>query len=298
MTQATSPIGAMRSVLYMPGDKERALQKIPGLAADVVVLDLEDAVAPEKKAEARERIVQTLAEPANAARALVVRTNGVDTPEFAADLQAVARARPAAVLIPKYETLEALQALRDGLRAAGAPGLPVWAMVETPLGIADIARLADANQAPGEAYPLTTLVIGTNDIARLTGTRMDDGRRHMLAWLSTVLIHAKARGLRVLDGVYNDFSDAEGFAREAAQARAMGFDGKTLIHPGQIAPCNAVFSPGEAELARARAIIAAFALPENAGKGAIQVDGRMAELLHLEQANRLVAVAAQIAAKG
>ncbi|RKJ98210.1 HpcH/HpaI aldolase/citrate lyase family protein [Alicycliphilus denitrificans] len=289
MNQTPAAIGAMRSVLYMPGDKERALQKIPGLAADVVVLDLEDAVAPEKKAEARERIVQALAEPANAARALVVRTNGVDTPEFAADLQAVARARPAAVLIPKYETVEALQALRDGLRAAGAPGLPVWAMVETPLGIADIARLADVNQAPGEAYPLTTLVIGTNDIARLTGTRMDDGRRHMLAWLSSVLIHAKARGLRVLDGVYNDFSDAEGFAREAAQARAMGFDGKTLIHPSQIEPANAAFAPTPEERAWAEKVVQAFALPENQGRGAIKLDGGMAELLHLEIARRLLA---------
>lgn len=291
MKSPTAPTVALRSVLYMPGDNERALRKIPTLAADVVVLDLEDAVAPEKKAEARERIVQVLQESVALPRPLVVRTNAVETPDFSADLQAVARGLPAAVLIPKYESLAALQTLRDGLRSAGVARLPVWAMIETPLGIADIARLVDVNRAPDEPYPLTTLVIGTNDIARLTGTRMDEGRRHMLAWLSTVLIHAKARGLRVLDGVYNDFSDTEGLAREAEQARSMGFDGKTLIHPAQIAPVHAAFAPTPQEREWAEKVVQAFAQPENQGRGAIQLDGGMVELLHLEIARRLLAAA-------
>lgn len=283
------PIVTARSVLYMPGDNERALRKIPTLAADVVVLDLEDAVAPEKKAEARERIVQVLHELVAQQPPLVIRTNAVETLDFSADLQTVARSLPAAVLIPKYESLDALKALRDGLRAAGVTGMPVWVMIETPLGIADIARLVDVNQAPAEPFPLTTLVIGTNDIARLTSTRMDEGRRHMLTWLSTVLIHAKARGLRVLDGVYNDFSDTEGLTREAVQARAMGFDGKTLIHPSQIAPVHAAFAPTPEERDWAEKVVQAFAQPENQGRGAIKLDGGMVELLHLEIARHLLA---------
>ena len=271
---------AMRSALYIPGDKERALEKMASLPADTFILDLEDAVAPEKKDLARAQIERVMGSADSAQLNVVVRINGVEASHLEADLLTVARARPRAVLIPKYETRASLEQLRDGLRAKGVSRhTQVWAMIETPLGIADIQTLVDVNAVPD--YPLTTLVIGTNDIARLTGTSMGQQRLYMLPWLSLVLIHAKARNMTVLDGVYNDFSDIEGYTAELLQSRAMGFDGKTLIHPSQIAPANLHFSPSEAELAWARKVADAFALPENQGYGAIKVDGGMVELLHL-----------------
>lgn len=279
---------AMRSALYIPGDKERALEKMASLPADTFILDLEDAVAPEKKDLARAQIERVLGSTDSAQLNVVVRINGVEAPHLEADLLTVARTRPRAVLIPKYETRASLQQLRDGMLAAGVPGhTQVWAMIETPLGISDIQALVDVNAEPD--YPLTTLVIGTNDIARLTGTSMGQLRLYMLPWLSLVLIHAKARNMTVLDGVYNDFSDIEGFTTELLQSREMGFDGKTLIHPSQIALANLHFSPSEAELAWARKVEDAFALTENQGKGAIKLDGGMVELLHLQIARKILA---------
>lgn len=290
MTTSIFKFGAMRSVLYIPGDKERGLQKIPTLTADVVVLDLEDAVAPEKKTEARAKIEQVLADPSNRSRNLVIRINGVDTSEFSADLATVIRTCPKAILVPKYETQDSMQKLRSALREAQvAPTLQIWAMIETPRGIADIATLVDVNCSPEQPYPLSTLVIGTNDIARLTGTRMDHGRLYMFSWLSSVLIHAKARSMNVLDGVYNDFSNMEGFMQEVEQSRAMGFDGKTLIHPSQVDPTNKAFSPSEQEVAWATGVVRAFTLPENQGLGAINLNGGMVELLHLQIARRMLA---------
>lgn len=286
-TTHTQPF-TMRSALYIPGDKERALEKMASLSADTFILDLEDAVAPEKKDLARAQIEKVMGRPDSAQLNVVVRINGVEAPHLEADLLTVARACPRAVLIPKYEARASLQQLRDGMREAGVPGhTQVWAMIETPLGIADIQALVDVNTAPD--YPLTTLVIGTNDIARLTGTSMGHQRLYMLPWLSSVLIHAKARNMTVLDGVYNDFSDTEGFSAELLQSREMGFDGKTLIHPSQIAPANLHFSPSEEELAWARKVEHAFALPENQGKGAIKLDGGMVELLHLQIARKVLA---------
>jgi citrate lyase subunit beta/citryl-CoA lyase len=219
---------------------------------------------------------------------LVVRVNG-DAANQQADLQGLRGTTPRAVLLPKYENPAQLAELRQAMQGAGLPAsTQVWVMIETPIGIAQAGPLLAGAQGD---YPLAAVVIGTNDIARLTGTSMGDGRRHLLPWLSLVLIHAKAANLAVLDGVYNDFADTEGFAAEVRQGRDMGFDGKTLIHPSQVAPANAGFAPSEAQVAWARAVTAAFALPENASKGAIQIEGEMVERLHLEIAQRVLAAA-------
>ena len=277
---------ALRSVLYVPGDKERALQKLGTLAADVFVIDLEDAVAPERKTQARANTAAVLkAGDINPAK-LVVRVNG-DAASQSTDLQGIAGTTPRAVLLPKYESHAQLASLRAAMAQAKLPAsTQVWVMIETPIGIANVAQLLAADNAQ---FPLAAVVIGTNDIARLTGTSMGDGRRYLLSWLSTILIHAKAHNLAVLDGVYNDFGDTDGFAAEARQGRDMGFDGKTLIHPSQVALANTSFAPGEAQVAWAQAVLAAFALPENAAKGAIQINGEMVERLHIEIAERVLA---------
>ena len=277
---------ALRSVLYVPGDKERALHKLGTLAADVYVIDLEDAVAPDRKDTARANTAAVLQGGAVPTAQLVVRVNG-DAASQSADLQALRGCTPRAVLLPKYESHAQLAALRQALQHAGLPAsTQVWVMVETPIGIAQVAQLLAVDNG---SYPLAAVVIGTNDIARLTGTSMGEGRRYLLPWLATVLIHAKAQHLAVLDGVYNDFSDTEGFAAEARQGRDMGFDGKTLIHPSQVAPANASFAPSDAQVQWAQAVVAAFNQPENASKGAIQIDGEMVERLHLEIAHRVLA---------
>ena len=282
MTSST----ALRSVLYVPGDKERALQKLGTLAADVFVIDLEDAVAPERKDGARANTAAVLKAGEISTAKLVVRVNG-DAASQSADLQGIAGTAPRAVLLPKYESHTQLASLRAAMAQASLPAsTQVWVMIETPIGIANVAQLLAADNAQ---FPLAAVVIGTNDIARLTGTSMGDGRRYLLSWLSTILIHAKAHHLAVLDGVYNDFGDTEGFAAEARQGRDMGFDGKTLIHPSQVALANTSFAPSEAQVAWAQAVVAAFALPENAAKGAIQIDGEMVERLHIEIAERVLA---------
>lgn len=284
-----------RSVLYMPGSNARALEKARDIAADALILDLEDAVAPDAKEMARAQVCAAVKAGGYGRRELVIRTNGLDTPWFAADLAAAAEAKPDAILIPKVsspETLARVGALLTGLWAS--PAIRIWAMIETPLAILDAERIARAARMPGTR--LSCFVMGTNDLAKETRARFVPGRAPMLPWLTTALLAARAHDIDIVDGVYNDLKDEAGFLAECEQARDLGFDGKTLIHPGQVATANAVFAPDEAELARARAIIAAFALPENAGKGAIQLDGRMVELLHAEMARRVVALGEAVAA--
>lgn len=279
-----------RSALYMPGSNARALEKARELPADVLILDLEDAVAPDAKEAAREQVCAAVKTGGYGRRELVIRVNGLDTPWFKADLAAAADAGPDAILIPKVsspETLQQVGTLLEGLWAA--PGIRVWAMVETPLAILDIERIARA--ARDRRTRLSCFVMGTNDLAKETRARFLPGRGPMLPWLTSTLLAARAHGIDILDGVYNDIKDEAGFLAECEQARDLGFDGKTLIHPAQLGPANAVFAPDEAELVRARAVIAAFDQPENAGKGAIQLDGRMVELLHAEIARRTVALA-------
>jgi citrate lyase subunit beta/citryl-CoA lyase len=284
-----------RSALYMPGSNSRALEKARELAADVLILDLEDAVAPEAKATAREQVCAAVQAGGYGRRELIIRVNGLGTPWFAEDLAAAAAAKPAAILIPKVaapDTLHEIGHQLDGLWAD--PTISVWAMIETPLAILDVERIAQAARDP--VTRLACFVMGTNDLAQETRARFVPGRATMLPWLTSALLAARAHSLDILDGVYNDIKDEDGFRAECEQGRDLGFDGKTLIHPSQVGPANTVFAPDEAELARARAIIAAFDLPENIGKGAIQLDGRMVELLHAEMARRTVALADAIAA--
>ena len=286
-----------RSALYMPGSNARAIEKAKTLATDVVIFDLEDAVAPEAKGEARERVCAAVQAGGYGRRELVIRVNALDTPWGEADLAAAAAAAPDAILVPKVSSAEALVAVGRRLRHLGAPERTrVWAMVETPLAILQAEPIARAARDPETR--LACLVMGTNDLAKDTRARLLPGRAAMLPWLMTALAAARTHGLDILDGVYNALSDAEGFRIECEQGRDCGFDGKTLIHPDQIAAANAIFAPSAEEVASARAIVAAFEQPENAGKGAISLNGRMVERLHAEMARRTLALAEAIAERG
>jgi citrate lyase subunit beta/citryl-CoA lyase len=278
-----------RSLLYMPGSNARAIEKARELPADGVILDLEDAVAPDAKAQAREMVVQALQKGGFGGREVLVRINGLDTAWWRDDL-AVAAAGPDALLLPKVSTPEQLRELARHFVGVGAEArIRVWAMMETPLAMLNAREIAAAALDP--ATRLAGFVMGTNDLAKETRARIVPGRAPMLPWLMACVAAARAYGLAILDGVYNELGDLEGFSAECRQARDLGFDGKTLIHPQQIAPCNAAFSPAPEEVAWARKIIAAFDLPENAGKGVIQIEGRMVERLHAEMARQVVAIA-------
>jgi citrate lyase subunit beta/citryl-CoA lyase len=279
-----------RSVLYMPGSNARALEKAKTLAADALILDLEDAVAPDAKETARKQVCDAVKAGGYGQRELVIRINGLDTPWGAADLAAAAAAAPDAVLLPKPSAGADIARASEALAKAGAPDKTrLWAMIETPLAILNLAEIAAASLQPGSR--LACFVMGTNDLVKETRADLSANRRPALYWLSATVTAARAYGLEVLDGVYNNFKDADGFKRECVHGRALGFDGKTLIHPDQVAVANEVFAPPEAEVAFARKIIAAFALPESKGKGVITVEGRMVELLHAEIAQRTVAIA-------
>jgi citrate lyase subunit beta/citryl-CoA lyase len=274
-----------RSALYVPASHERAVDKARTLPCDVVILDLEDAVAPEMKAAARERAATTVASGGFGDRELVVRVNGLDTPWGADDLAALAAVRPAAILVPKIAAREDLRPYDAALERQAGVGL--WAMIETARSILRLDEIAVA-AADG---PLACLVVGSNDLAKETAFEVDVDRQPLQAALSLIVLAARAHGLAVLDGVYNAIDDPAGFGRQCRQGRAFGFDGKTLIHPAQIAPCNEAFAPDAAAIEAARRVIAAFEQPQNAGKGAIRVDGRMVERLHLVQARRTLAMA-------
>ncbi|MFC0284371.1 HpcH/HpaI aldolase/citrate lyase family protein [Camelimonas abortus] len=283
-----------RSVLYMPGSNARALEKAKTLPADALILDLEDAVAPDAKPAAREQVCAAVKAGGYGPREVIIRANGLDTPWGRDDIRAAAAAGPDGILIPKVSSPETL--LEVGRLLADAPAkIRVWAMVETPAAILDIARIAAA--ARERSTRLACFVMGTNDLAKETRARFVPGRQPMLPWLSLALTAARAEGLDILDGVYNNIQDMDGFRAECEQGRDMGFDGKTLIHPTQIEPANEIFAPPAAEVEWARKIIAAFELPENAGKGVISVDGKMVEILHAEIGRRVVAVADAIAAR-
>jgi citrate lyase subunit beta / citryl-CoA lyase len=283
-----------RSVLYMPGSNVRALEKARELPVDGVILDLEDAVAPEAKGVARELIKKTLQKGGFGDREVLVRINGLDTRWWVDDLHAVADCRPDAVLVPKISDPHQLQDLAARIVDMGTdPHIRVWAMMETPLAMLNVAAIAAA--AHDSETRLSGFVMGTNDLAKDTRARIVPGREPMLPWLSNCVAAARAFGLDILDGVYNDLGNAEGFVEECRQARDLGFDGKTLIHPKQIEACNGAFSPAPEEVAAARKIIAAFDLPENQGKGVIQIEGRMVERLHADMARRTVEIADMIA---
>ena len=282
-----------RSALYMPASNARALAKARSLPADVIILDLEDAVAPEAKEDARAAAIAAAAEGGFGHRELIIRINALDTPWGQDDLAAVAQAEVDGVLVPKVSRPTDITACNAAL--AEAPSrLKLWAMIET----CAIVPHLDALAALGGSTRLSTFVMGVNDLAKEMRARLTPERTPFLPILTLAVAAARAHGVAILDGVCNEFRDLAVFEAEARQGLLFGFDGKTLIHPDQVAPCNAIFSPSEEELTWAQAVIAAFALPENAGKGAIRVEGKMAELLHLDQARQLVAIAERIAASG
>ena len=282
-----------RSVLYMPGSNARAIEKARTLPADGVILDLEDAVAPDAKEEARKQVTDAVKAGGFGSREVFIRVNGIDTPWHADDLTAAAHAGPDAILIPKIGRVAQLEMIGQRLLDMKTDlKTRVWAMIETPEAIFNIDALAA--EAHDSETRLAGFVMGTNDLAKETRARLLPGRAPMLSWLATCLLAAHGHGIDILDGVYNNLSDAKGFEEECIQARDMGFDGKTLIHPNQIEPCNAVFSPAADEVAHARKLIAAFDLPENKNKGVVQVEGRMVERMHAEMARRTVAIAEAI----
>jgi citrate lyase subunit beta/citryl-CoA lyase len=285
-----------RSVLYMPGSNARALEKAKTLPADGVILDLEDSVAPDAKEAARQQVVNIVKGGGFGAREVFIRVNAVDTPWHADDLAAAALAGPDAILVPKVSSAETLELIgRRLLDMHTDAKTRVWAMIETPLAIFNI--LAIAAEAKDSESRLAGFVLGTNDLAKDTRARLVPGRAPMLPWLATVVAAARIYGIDVLDGVYNDLGNAEGFATECRQGVEFGFDGKTLIHPNQIEPCNKAFSPSPEEVVWARKMIAAFDLPENKSKGVVSIDGRMVERLHADMARRTVAIAEAIGAQ-
>ncbi len=276
-----------RSVLYMPGSNARALEKARSLSADALILDLEDAVAPDAKELARQQVADAVKAGGFGKREVIIRINGLSTPWGEDDLKAAVAAGPDAVLVPKISSPDELHAI--DAKIGNAAKLDVWAMVETPQAILNIAAVAAAGGR------LSCFVMGTNDLIKeIRGAHTPD-RLNLSAALGLSVLAARQNGLAVIDGVYNDIQDADGFAAICHQGRAFGFDGKTLIHPSQLEACNAVFAPSPAEVEAARKVIAAFELPENKGKGAIKVDGRMVELLHAEIAKQTVALSDAIA---
>ena len=283
-----------RSVLYLPGSNARALAKAAALPADALILDLEDSVTPDAKEAARSQVVDAVCAGAFGRREVVIRVNGSHTPWGASDLAAASAAGPDAILLPKVDSAGAIMAAARTMREAGAPDKTrVWAMMETPSAILNAGAIAAV--AADSASRLAVLVMGLNDLAKETHARLTQGRPTMTAWIAMCVVAARAHGVDIVDGVYNDIQDLDGFRAECRQGRDMGLDGKTLIHPGQIDICNEVFAPTPAEIENARAIIDAFAQPENAGRGAIQLNGRMVELLHAEIAQRTLAIADAIA---
>ncbi len=286
-----------RSLLFMPGSNSRALEKARILAADCIILDIEDSVAADAKGLAREQIAKAIAEGGFGKREVWIRTNALDTPFWADDVKMAAKARPHAILVPKVSSVDDLRAIGRALGEAGAdPSIRLWAMIETARAVLHAEELAAASRDVEQR--LAGFVFGPNDISRETRIRMQPGRAIMLPMIIHCILATRAYGLEILDGPYSDFSNTDGFGQECTQARDLGFDGKTLIHPGQIEACNVIFTPPAEEVTRARKIIAAFELPENAARGAISLDGQMVERLHADMARRTIALADSIAAMG
>ena len=275
----------LRSVLYMPASNPRAVEKATSLPVDAVVFDLEDAVAPDAKQEARERACAAVRSGAYGRRVLAVRCNGLATPWGRDDLVAVAAARPGAIVVPKTGGREHL----DRVAHAVGPDVRLWAMVETPGAVFAAREIAQHPQ-------VDVLVAGTNDLAQQLRAALVPGRAPVLPHLATILLAAREAGVLALDGVYNDVRDPEGFAAECRQGAELGFDGKTLVHPSQVETANAVWAPGDEEVERAQRVVAAFDAAQREGRGVVTVDGRMVENLHVDDARRVLATAEAIAA--
>ena len=272
-----------RSALYMPASNARAIAKARTLDCDVVILDLEDAVAPDEKAAARERVIEAVREGGFGERELVVRVNGLDTPWYADDIAAIRAIGVAAVLVPKVSSVADLLAVRASL---GEDGPPIWAMIETCAAILELPALS----AAAAETRLSAMIAGTNDLAKEMRCRLGADRMPLIPALTATIMAARASGIVALDGVCNALDDPPRFAAECAQGATLGFDGKTLIHPSQIDAANAGFGPSEEELAWARKVVAAFQAPEHADKGAIRLNGQMVERLHLAEAEAILAL--------
>src|SRR5437660_73895 len=286
-----------RSLLFTPGSNARALEKARNLPADGIILDLEDSVAPDAKAVARDQIARAIAAGGFGRREVLIRVNALDSPWWIDDVTMAGKAKPDGILVPKISSVADLSAIAGRLSDIGADiSIRVWAMIETARAVLHAEELAAASR--DSEVRLAGFVFGPNDISRETRIRMQPGRAAMLPMITHCILATRLHGLDILDGPYSDFSNPDGFAEECAQGRDLGFDGKTLIHPGQIETCNAIFTPPAEEVERARKIIAAFDLPENAARGAIQLDGAMVERLHADMARRTIAIADAIAAMG
>lgn len=285
-----------RSVLYMPGSNARALEKARTLAADALILDLEDAVAPEAKATAREQVISAVKAGGYGKREIAIRVNALSTPWGAEDFKAAAEAKPDAILVPKISSADEMHDVARLLASLGADSKTrIWVMIETAVSAFRLEQIAST--AKDDKTRLSAFILGTNDYAKETRAKITRGRAGLIPFLANAVAAARAYGIDAIDGVYNDIANIDGLREEAAQARELGFDGKTIIHPTHIAPCNEAFSPGEEEVANARKVASAFEQPENAGKGVLQIDGRMYEILHAEIAKRTVAVADAIKAR-
>ena len=288
--QTMSTYRPRRSVLYMPAANERALEKAKDIQADALIFDLEDAVAPDSKEVAREQACAAAASSEYGNRELTIRCNGLDTPWGRDDVLAAAAAGPAAVVIPKVDGSSYLDEISELLNQGGAPSsTQIWAMVETPIGILHVEEIARHER-------MSVMVLGTNDMAKELRASITADRQALLPYLAMCLLSARAAGVAILDGVYNDIKDESGFKDVCVQGAEMGFDGKTLIHPNQVAPTNEIFSPSLDELDFHRRIIEEFEAAEKEGRGVLTVDGKMIENLHVDEARRALAVADAIAA--
>ncbi|WP_323793323.1 CoA ester lyase, partial [Nocardioides sp.] len=288
-TDATTTFRPRRSVLYMPSSNAKVLEKAKTLECDGVIFDLEDAVAPDAKPSAREAACAAVASGEYGNRELTIRVNGLGTEWHDADLAAAAAAGPDGIVVPKVNSADEVRQLVAAMEAAGAPEhTKLWAMVETPEAIFNVRELAAASDR------LAVLVMGTNDLVKELYAEHVPGRAPLMTSLSLSLLAARAAGVAILDGVYNDVKNAEGFLAECEQGRQMGFDGKTLIHPGQVGPANEQFAPSEAAIADARGILEAWEAGK--GSGVVTYNNKMVENLHVESAERTLAIADAIAA--
>ena len=279
----------LRSVLYMPGSNARALEKAKTIPADALILDLEDAVAPDAKAEARQQVCDAAASGEYGRRVVTIRVNGLDTEWHEADVRAAAAARPDAIVVPKVGSAQDVLQVENALMSAGADGsVTIWAMIETPSAILQAEQIASATPR------LTTFVMGTNDLLSELRALHTPDRSSLTYSLAQCVLAARAHGKTILDGVYNDVKDDAGFAAECSQGRVLGFDGKTLIHPSQVEPCNTAFAPSDKDIEHARAVIEAFDAAVREGKGVATVNGKLIENLHVADARRVLAFAEAI----
>ena len=292
MTETNDALRPRRSVLYMPAANDRALQKAQTIPADAIIFDLEDAVAPDAKSDARDKAVAAVRSGLYGSRELMIRCNGLDTQWGTDDVLGAGAAGPSAVVIPKVDSVDDVDRVSAVLDEAGAPAtVMIWPMIETPTAMFNVRAIA--------AHPrVAVLVMGTNDLAKELRSPLVPSRHPLVAHLATALLATREAGKVILDGVYNDVKNPEGFDAECRQGMEMGFDGKTLIHPSQVEPANEMWAPSPDDVAYAERVIAAFDEAVAVGKGVVTVDGRMIENLHVDNARRVLATAAAIAALG